>query len=286
MDPKIIRLFDEYTHTPLSRAVFIKRLSQIVGSVAAAYSILPLLESNYSKSVDALSQTDDLVTETISYEGVGGTMSAFVARPKAQGKYPTVVVIHENRGLTPHIRDVTLRMARAGFLAVAPDALAVVGGYPGDEDEARKLFQTLNQSDSQQNFVKTLQVIEEREDWNGNTGCVGFCWGGAMAGYLATEVSDLKAAVAFYGRQPSLEHISKIKAALQLHYAALDERVNAGIPDFIAAMDEHDLYYELYMYEDVHHAFHNDTSVSRYNEPAAKLAWSRTVDFLNTHLQK
>lgn len=282
MDQRIINLYDEYTHKPLKRQDFLKRLTLLVGSTAAAMGLLPLLESNYANA--AVTGEDDLFIETISYEGVNGTMQAYVARPKKEKKYPAVVVIHENRGLTPHIEDVTRRAAKEGFLAIAPNALAPIGGTPVNEDDARTKFQLLKQEDSNQNFIRAFDYLGTRKDCDGNYGCVGFCWGGAMANYLAVNVPALKAAVAFYGRAAAAEDVPKIKAALQLHFAGLDERINAGIPAFEEALKKAGVRYELYMYEGVNHAFHNDTSPTRYNAEAAKLAWERTTDFLEKHL--
>src|SRR4029079_2757350 len=195
-----------------------------------------------------------------------------------------VVVIHENRGLNAHIEDVTRRAANAGYLAIAPNALSSLGGTPANEDEARTKFQQLKAEDSLQNFIKVFDYLPTRKDCNGKYGCVGFCWGGGIANSLAVNVPSLKAAVAFYGRQPSAEEVTKIKAALQLHYAGLDERVNAGIPAFEEALKKNNVKYELYMYEGVTHAFHNDTAPTRYNEKAAKLAWKRTLDFWKKYL--
>ena len=284
MDQKIINLYDEYTHKPLTRDVFIKKLVMLTGSLAAAMTILPSLEGNY-----AMAQTrdneDDLFTERINYPTEGGEMKAYVARPKKEGKYPAVVVIHENRGLNPHIEDVTRRAAKAGFLALAPDALSLLGGTPTNEDEARALFQKLDAKQNTLNFAKAFSYLPARKDCNGKMGCVGFCWGGAMANQLAVAVPDLKAAVAFYGRQPEAADVPRIKAAVQLHYGGLDERVNAGIPAYEAALKENKINYELYIYDGVNHAFHNDTSAARYNEAAAKLAWERTVEFWRKHVK-
>lgn len=284
MDQKIINLYDEYTHKPLTRDVFIKKLVMLTGSLAAAMTILPSLEGNY-----AMAQTrdneDDLFTERINYPTEGGEMKAYVARPKKEGKYPAVVVIHENRGLNPHIEDVTRRAAKAGFLALAPDALSLLGGTPANEDEARALFQKLDAKQNTLNFAKAFSYLPTRKDCNGKMGCVGFCWGGAMANQLAVAVPDLKAAVAFYGRQPEAADVPRIKAAVQLHYGGLDERVNAGIPAYEAALKENKINYELYIYDGVNHAFHNDTSAARYNEAAAKLAWERTVEFWRKHVK-
>lgn len=282
MDQRIINLYDEYTHRPLSRQVFLRRLAVLAGGLAAAQSILPLLESNYAAA--AVTRTEELFTETISYVGVNGEMKAYVARPKDKKKYPAVVVIHENRGLNAHIEDVTRRAAKAGYLAIAPNALAPLGGTPANEDEARSKFQQLKQEDSQENFIRVFDYLKTRGDCDGNWGCVGFCWGGAMANTLAVQVPDLKAAVAFYGRQPNTEEVAKIKAAVQLHYGEKDERINAGIPAYEAALKAADIKYEIYIYPGAQHAFHNDTSAARYNEEAARLAWKRTLDFFDKHL--
>lgn len=283
MDQRIINLYDEYTHKPLSRKEFLNRLTLLTGSTAAAMAILPFIEVNQEKA--AITPDDDFFTERISYPGVNGDMQAYVARPKEEKKYSTVVVIHENRGLNAHIEDVTRRAAKAGYLAIAPNALAPLGGTPANEDEARAKFQQLKAEDNLQNFIKVFDYIPSRKDNNGKFGCVGFCWGGAMANSLAVNVPTLKAAVAFYGRQPKAEDVPKIKAALQLHYAGLDEGVNAGIPAYEDALKKAGVKYELYMYEGVNHAFHNDTAPSRYNEAAAKLAWQRTIEFFGKCLK-
>lgn len=282
MDQQIINLYDEYTHKPLPRSEFMKRLAILTGSTAAAVAILPFLEGNYAKA--AGTPSDDLFTEYITYPAVTGEMRAYVARPKKEAAYGTIVVIHENRGLNAHIEDVARRAATAGFLAIAPNALAPLGGTPANEDEARTLFTKLNQAETQTNFINIFNYLKTRKDSNGKFGCVGFCWGGGMANTLAVNVPDLKAAVAFYGRQAAVADVPKIKAAVQLHYAALDERINAGATAYEQALKENKVTYELYMYPDVNHAFHNDTAPTRYNEAAAKLAWQRTIDFFKKHV--
>ena len=284
MDQQIIRLYDEYTHKPLSRNEFLRRLSLLAGGTAAAMTLLPLLEGNYAAA--ATVGEEELHTERITYPGHNGvTMQAYVARPEKEAKYGAVIVIHENRGLNPHIEDVTRRAARAGFLAIAPNALSPLGGTPANEDEARQLFTQLKGEESLQHFIKAFDYIAARKDYNGKTGCVGFCWGGAMANNLAVHQPGLKAAVAFYGRQPAAEDVPKIKAAVQLHYGSLDERVNAGIPAYEEALKKAGTAYELYLYEGANHAFHNDTAPTRYNEAAAKLAWGRTISFFQKHLK-
>jgi carboxymethylenebutenolidase len=283
MDQRIINLYDEYTHKPLTRSEFLQRLTLLAGGTAAAMILLPLLEVNYANA--AITSQEDLFTERITYPGVQGDMQAYVARPKEEKPYAAVVVIHENRGLNAHIEDVTRRVAKAGYLAIAPNALSSLGGTPENEDEARTKFQQLKPEDNLQNFIKVFDYLLSRKDCNGKYACVGFCWGGAMANNLALHVPSLKAAVPFYGRQPAAEDVSKIKAALQLHYGGLDERVNAGIPAYEEALKKNNITYELYIYEGANHAFHNDTAPTRYNEAAAKLAWQRTLDFFAKYLK-
>lgn len=283
MDQQIINLYDEYTHRPLSRQEFLKRLAILAGGTAAALTILPLLESNYARA--AQTPNDDLFTETIKYPGVPNEMSAYIARPKQDKKYAAVVVIHENRGLTPHIEDVARRAAKAGYLAIAPNALSALGKIPANEDEARQWFSELKAENNLQNFINAFPYLAARKDYNGKVGCVGFCWGGGMSNSLAVNVPALKAAVAFYGRQPAAEDVPKIKSAVQLHYAGLDERVNAGIPAYEEALKQNNIPYEIYLYEGAQHAFHNDTSTARYNEAAAKLAWGRTLAFFEKYLK-
>jgi carboxymethylenebutenolidase len=282
MDQRIINLYDEYTHTPLSRSEFIGKLVLLTGSLAAAMSVLPLIEVNGASA--HITPQDDLFTERVSFSGVPGDMSAYIARPKEEKKYPGIIIIHENRGLNAHIEDVARRAAKAGFLAIAPNALSAIGAVTSNEDEARAKFQELKAENNTQNFINAVEYLSTRKDHNGNTGCVGFCWGGAMSNTLAVKIPALKAAVAFYGRQPAAEDVPNIKAAIQLHYGSLDERVNAGIPAYEDALKKNNIRYELFMYEGANHAFHNDTAPTRYNEEAAKLAWERTIAFFKKYV--
>jgi carboxymethylenebutenolidase len=283
MDQQIINLYDEYTHKPLGRNEFLKRLALLAGGTVAVMSLLPILENNYANA--AITSNDDLFTEYITYPGVPNEMKAYVARPKEIKRYPAIIVIHENRGLNEYIEDVARRAATEGYLAIAPNALAPLGKTPANEDEARTFFQELKPEDSLKNFLNVFDYLDTRKDYNGSVGCVGFCWGGGMSNKLAVNVPSLKAAVAFYGAQPVAEDVPKIKAAVQLHYAGLDERINAGIPAYEEALKKNNTRYELYMYEGVNHAFHNNTSASRYNEAAATLAWKRTMEFFRKYLQ-
>lgn len=282
MNQEIINLYDEYTHLPLSRTEFLKRLALITGGMSAALSVLPMIEVNAANA--AITSDDDLETETIAYAGVNGEMKAYVAKPKSGKKLAAVVVIHENRGLNAHIEDVARRVAKAGFLAIAPNILAPLGELPKNDDELRAKFSTLKPEENLQNFSRAFDYLATRKDCNGKYGCVGFCWGGAMANSLAVAVPKLKAAVAYYGRQPDAAQVPQIKASLMLHYGGLDERVNAGIPAYEAALKANNIPYEIFVYDGVNHAFHNDTAPTRYNEAAAKLSWERTIGFFKKQL--
>lgn len=283
MDQRIISLYDEYTHKPLKRQEFLKRLAMLAGSTAAAMALLPLLENNYARA--AVTPQDDLFTEYVEFPGSPNNMTAYIARPKENKKYPAIIVIHENRGLNAHIEDVARRAARAGYLAIAPNALSALGKTFANEDEARAAFRELKPEDNLKNFMNAFDYLSSRKDYNGKAGCVGFCWGGGMSTDLAVNLPSLKAAVAFYGRQAAAADVPKIKAAVQLHYAGLDERINQGIAAYEEALKQNKTTYELYMYDNVNHAFHNDTAGARYNEEAAKLAWGRSIAFFDKYVK-
>ena len=282
MDQKIINLYDEYTHSKLDRKDFLKKLAIITGSTALALTVLPLLENNY---VAAATFSDEgLDTENISYPGAEGKMKAFLAKPAGKKNLGCVIVIHENRGLNPHIIDVTKRVAAEGFLALGIDALSPLGGTPADEDKGRELIGKLDAAKNLQNYLKGLEYLRGRKDGNGKTGCVGFCWGGGLANKLAINDPQLQAAVAYYGAQPAPADVPKIKSSIMLHYGGLDERINAGIPAYEEALKQNHINYQLFVYEGVNHAFNNNTSATRYNEAAAKLAWDRTIGLFKTKL--
>jgi len=286
MDPKIIDLYDEYTHELLDRREFLKKLSVLAGGTAAANVLLPLLENDYAKAEVVPKDDPRLHTEYITYPGATGEVHANLVRPKGNQKLPGVVVIHENRGLNPHIEDVTRRVALEGFLAIAPDALSPLGGTPKDPDKARELIGKLDGQSTVQNYVAAVRYLKAHPASTGKVGVVGFCWGGGMANQVAVNSPDLSGTVPYYGRQPASEDVSKIKASLLLHYAGDDERINKGIPAFEAALKKASVDYKIYMYEGAKHAFNNDTNAARYNKEAAQLAWQRTIAFLKQKLKE
>jgi carboxymethylenebutenolidase len=285
MDQKIINLYDEYTHAPLTREVFLKRLAVLTGSMAMALSLAPLLESNHAKAATVKEDDDELETETIAYNVNGITMYAYTAKPTRRTNLGGVIVIHENRGLNEHIKDVTRRAAKAGYIAMAPDALSETGGTPANEDEARTQIGALDAKKNLSNFIESVKFLRQRKDCNRKVACVGFCWGGGLANQLAVNIPDLNGAVAFYGAQPKAEDVPKIKAPILLHYGGLDERINAGIPAYETALKAAGTKYELVIYPGVNHAFHNDTSEARYNADAALRAWKKTLDFFEVNLK-
>ena len=282
MDQKIITLYDEYTHSGISRKEFMKKLAILTGSTALALTVLPLLENNYAAGAGF--NDDSISIEQITYPGVDGEMKAVLAKPRDKKNLGCVLVIHENRGLNPHIIEVTKRVAAEGFIALGIDALSPLGGTPADEDKGREMIGTLDAAKTLQNYLKGLEYLRSHKDGNGKVGCVGFCWGGAMSNKLAVNDPKLLAAVAYYGTQPKSEDVKNIKASVMLHYGGLDERVNAGIPAYEQALKDNKITYKLYIYEGVNHAFNNDTSPNRYNEPAAKLAWQRTIGLFKSKL--
>lgn len=285
MDRRIIQLYDAFTHRHLDRRLFLERLAVLVGSMAAALALLPQLESNHALA-QTIPETDTrLRTEEVSYPGSTGVVKGYVARPAADGKAPGVLVIHENRGLQPHIRDVARRAALAGYVALAPDFMSPLGGTPPSEDEARTRFAGVQLPVALADALKSTAYLRGRPDTNGKVGIVGFCWGGGMVGQVAAAGDDVRGAVVFYGVAPPIEKVPAIKAPLLLHYAGIDERVNATVPRFETALKEAGKTYTLHMYEGVNHAFHNDTAGARYNAEAARLAWSRTIEFFDRTLR-
>ncbi len=286
MDQKIIDLYDEYTHELLDRREFLRRLSVLAGSTAAAIALLPLLENNNAKAEVVPKDDPRLYTGHMKYPGATGEVLAYLARPKGDEKIPGVVVIHENRGLVPHIEDVTRRVPLEGFLAIAPDALTPLGGTPEDPEKAPSLIQKLDGQSTIQNYLAAVKYLKAHPVSTGKIGAIGFCWGGAMANQVAVNSPDVLAVVPYYGRQPASEDVPKIKASLLLHYAGLDEGINKGIPAYEEALKKASIDYQMYMYEGANHAFNNDTNPARYNKEAAQLAWKRTISFLKEKLKK
>lgn len=282
---EMIRLYDDYTHLTLDRRGFMDKLALLAGGTAAAAAIAPMLEANSAQAAMVMEDDARLTTQTVTYPGVDGELSGYLAMPKdASGKLPPVVVIHENRGLNPHIKDVVRRTALEGFLALGPDLLSTVGGTPADQDKGREMIRALDPAAALGNALASVAFAKAHAVSTGNVGIIGFCWGGGMVNQVAVNAPDLKAGVAFYGRVPASSDVPKIKARLLLHYAGLDNRINAGIPEYKAALEAAGIDHTIYMYDNVNHAFHNDTSAARYNKAAAELAWSRTVAFLKQTL--
>jgi carboxymethylenebutenolidase len=280
MDQKYINLFDRFTHGGMSRRDFMEKLTLLAGSTTAATALLPLLENNYARA-DILPEGDPrIVTENLEFTGGAG----YFVKPSAEGKYPGVIVIHENRGLNPHIKDVARRLALEGFAVLAVDYLHGLGGTPEDVDKARDMIGTLKPEDIKATSSAALAAVKANSASNEKSGAVGFCWGGGAVNDLAVNDPGLSAGVAYYGRQPEAADVPKITAPLLLHYGGLDERINAGIPAFEAALKANNKVYELYVYEGANHAFNNDTNAARYNKDVAELAWSRTVAFLKKYV--
>ena len=285
MNQRIIDLYDQYTHGPLDRRVFLARLAQMVGGTAAALALVPILEANQARAALVPPQDPRLKADRTFYPGTTGSIKGYLARPKGAMKLPAVVVIHENRGLNAHIEDVTRRVVLEGFLALAPDFLSPSGGTPENEDAAREMIGKLDARQTLQNAIAAVAFVGKHAQGNGKVGAIGFCWGGAVVGELAVNASELSAAVVYYGRQPQAAGVPKIKAPLLLHYAGLDTRINEGIPAFEGALKKANKQYTLHMYEGANHAFNNDTSEARYNKQAAEQAWTRTIAFLKEHLK-
>ena len=289
MNPKItreiIQAYDEYTHLTLDRRGFMEKLTKLAGSGAAAAAIMPMLASNYARAEIVPADDARLKISEVTFPGPEGEVMGYLAMPaEPAGKLPAVVVVHENRGLNPHIKDVTRRLALEGFVALGVDLLSRKGGTPATDEEAMPMFQDLDRAAVVSDAVAAIGYLESLPETNGKVGAVGFCFGGFIVNQMAVQSPDLVAGVSYYGSQPAAEDVPKIKARLLLHYAGLDERINAGIPDYQAALDAAGTDYTLYVYDGVNHAFNNDTSEARYDEDAATLAWTRTVDFLKSSL--
>jgi carboxymethylenebutenolidase len=288
IDRRIVDLYNEYVHTSLPRRAFLDRLAKIAGGTAAALAVLPLIEPNYAQARQTEPDDKRLRTEKIEFNGPNGPVKAYAARPaklKRTEKLPGVLVIHENRGLNEHIEDVTRRTALAGYVAIAPDGLSVAGGAPADQEAARDLFAKQDPERIATDVLAGVPWLAADASNNGKIGTVGFCYGGGLSLRAAVEAVGVDAAVCFYGRPLPAADVPRLKAPILLNYAGDDERVNASIPEFRAALDAAKVPYSLNMYPGTQHGFHNDSSAARYNEAAAKLAWHRTIDFFDTYLK-
>jgi carboxymethylenebutenolidase len=284
IDPAILALYDEYTHAPLPRRLFLERLTRLAGGAAAAVALLPLLENDAAAA--AVVPPDDEALK-VDHPKVPGAdpLAGYRSLPRQKGRAPAVVVIHENRGLNAYIEDVTRRLAVAGFVAFAPDLLSRSGGTPQDEDQAREKIGALDPAAAVSDLKTIVHWLKTGSHATGRVGAVGFCWGGGMVNRLAVQEPGLDAGVVFYGMSPASADVGSIRARLLLHYAGLDDRINQGVPAYEAALKAGGKDYRLYTYPGVQHAFHNDTNAARYDAAAAKLAWDRTIAFLAESLR-
>jgi len=284
--PQILALFDKFVHGDVSRRAFLDQAKTHLGSAAAAAATLSALSPRFAVAQQVRPDDKRIETRWQEFDSPAGNgkVRGLLAKPaNAKGKLPVVLVVHENRGLNPHIEDITRRLAVDGFLAFAPDALFTLGGYPGDEDKARELFPKLDAAKTRADFVASAKALQSLPEGNGRVGVVGFCFGGGIANYLATQIPDLAAAVPFYGGQPPVEEVAKIKSPLLIHYAGDDERINSGWPRYEQALKAAGVSYEAYVYEGTQHGFNNDTT-PRFDAKAAALAWQRTLSFFKAKL--
>jgi carboxymethylenebutenolidase len=287
IDQKVFDLYDDYAHNRLDRRKFLEKLSLYAVGGLTLPALLGFVMPNYQDNIQIREDDPRLNTEFINYDSSkgGGSIKAQLSRPiDMSEKLPGIVVVHENRGLNPHIADVGRRAALAGFISISPDALSPLGGYPGNDDDGRTMQRERDRNEMLEDFIAAFEALKNLPECTGKVGVVGFCFGGWISNMMAVQVPDLSAAVPFYGGQPSAEETKKIQAPLLLQYAGLDERVNAGWPDYEKALKENGKEYTAHIYPDVNHGFHNDTT-GRFDKDAAKLAWDRTIDFFNSKLR-
>jgi carboxymethylenebutenolidase len=285
--PEVLKLFDGYVHGWMGRREFMDRAGKYAVGGFTAAAMFEALKPNYAWAQQVPKDDKRIKTEYVTYTAPAGSNSpirAYLARPAGSGKWPGVLVYHENRGLNPYIEDVTRRLAVANFVALAPDALSPLGGYPGDDEKAAPMFASLDATKRTEDLMAAYGFLKALPECTGKVGAVGFCFGGTTVNILATRMPDLAAAVPFYGGQPSAADTAKIKAPLLIHYAGLDERIDGGWPGWETALKANGVKYQMYMYPNTNHGFHNDTT-PRYDEAAAKLAWQRTIDFFNANLR-
>ena len=285
MKQEFLDCYDEYRNGSLDRRDLLRKLAFLAGGTAAAAQLLPLLENAFAATQTVPKDDPRLQTGYIQYPTEGGEMRAYSAQLKESAKRPGVIVIHENRGLNPHTEDVARRLALEGFWAIAPDALSMVGGTPENPDEIRARFQKLDAKTNTRNFTAAVQYLKTNPQTTGKVACMGFCWGGGSTNQVAVASPDLVAAIPFYGMQPAAEDVAKIKASMLIHYAGNDERINAGIPAFEAALKAASIDYKIFIYAGAGHAFFNDANPERYHREAAELAWKRTIAFLKEKLK-
>ena len=284
---EVFDLYDDYAHNRLDRRGFMEKLSMYAVGGLTLPALMSYLMPDYEGAIQVKQDDPRIKTEYINYPSPkgGGTIKALLSKPvDAKQKLGGVIVVHENRGLNPHIEDVGRRVALAGFLSIAPDALTPLGGYPGTDDKGRELQSKRNRDEMLEDFIAAYDYLKGNKDCNGKIGVVGFCFGGWIANMMAVRIPGLAAAVPFYGGQPSAEDAAKIKAPLLIHYGSLDTRVNEGWPAYEAALKENKKEYTMYMYENANHGFHNDTT-PRYDKAAAELAWNRTIEFFKARLK-
>lgn len=285
MNRESIRIYEDYKNGLLDRREFLSKLALLAGGMASAGALTPWADFNHAVAQVIAKDDPRLDTGYIRYPGETGEIRAYSARLKGEVKRPAVIVIHEIYGLTPHTEDVARRVAFEGFIAIAPDALSPLGGTPDATEQARSLMQKLDPKKNTKNFVAAVEYLKTHPQSTGKVGCMGFCWGGAVTNQVAIHSPSLAAAVPFYGSQPAPEDAPRIKASMLIHYAGNDERINAGIPAFQAALKAASVDFKMFMYEGTAHAFFNDTNPSRYNREAAQLAWERTIAFLKEKLK-
>ncbi len=287
-DPEVMKLFDQYVHGVIDRRVFLNRATKYAVGGMTATMLLDALNPKFAEAQQIKKDDPRINAKMVDYTSADGSgkMRGYLEMPaKPAGKLPAVLVVHENRGLNPHIEDIARRLALDNFVAFAPDALFPLGGYPGDEDKARELFAKLEQPKSRSDFLAAASFLKALPECTGKYGAVGFCYGGGIVNFLATKLPDLSAAAPFYGPSPAAEDAAKIKSPLLIHYAENDDRINASWPAYETALKAAGVKFEMHKYPGTQHGFNNDTT-PRFDEKAAKLAWTRTVDFFNTNLRK
>jgi carboxymethylenebutenolidase len=284
--PELLELYDFYAHGRITRREFLDQAARFAVAGVTAVGLLNMLKPDYALAQQVSVTDPDIVADYVVYPSPNGhgEVTGYLVKPAGQGPFPAVVVVHENRGLNPYIEDVARRLGKAGFMALAPDGLSSLGGYPGNDDRGRELQSKIDPEKLLNDFFAGFEHLLEHAESTGKVGCVGFCYGGGVCNAMAVAYPELAASVPFYGRQPEATDAARIEAPLLIHYGELDERVNAGWPQYEAALKQHGKRYTVHFYQGANHGFHNDTT-PRYDEAAAELAWDRTIVFFNEHLK-